>query len=555
MHDPIMEDENNAVDDILHDIDEDQLAEYKFMLRRLGAYPDKVIINTLSMIAEDYSISFPHSCTKIYHAIRDLLLSRDVKPDCKLPLVYVIDSILKNVKGLYIDIMKKDIHSWMQHVYDILYGDESSRTRLRKVWDTWNRFQIFNEEEWKEMGQCFLKEDVKMQSAREATDTQLSSAGIERGSDGSLKIPYTLRKHMQYILDDMQADQVDELEKVSLERLADIDPNLLVNIKSAAEDAMRAPTGKDASMGISHSSNNGSSVFLELRPPEVIERCAEWAKLDLNYLQYTNDSIRKLLQYVRETTTGKSQVVQQGMDEIKLLGAASATASSLTGLLERLKKQDSSKGMISFAAGTITLPVFSSYYGNSLSSKTIDKSKFTTEGVKEKNESVIARLYEAGLPFVSSSDGRRFATQLELSQHLDHLFRRSQLEKTMEVRDERGWYQADTVWARELAEPSANGHTSEGQDEFTGTKVDDTDPIKSVVTADESRDKCIICGINFEMHFDQDDGEWKYSNCREIEVLNDDVAEEESQDLLVHVTCHRGLGSPDFLTADQALQL
>lgn len=547
-----MEDENNTTDDILHDIDEDQLAEYKFMLRRLGAYPDKVIINTLSMIAEDYSMSFPHSCTKIYHAIRDLLLSRDVKPDCKLPLVYVIDSILKNVKGLYIDIMKKDIHTWMQQVYDVLYGDEASRTRLRKVWDTWYRFQIFNEEEWKDMGQCFLKEDVN-KSAKEATDAQLSSAGIERALDGSLKLSYTLRKHMQYILDDMQADQVDELEKVSLERLADIDPNLLINIKTAAEDAMRAPLGNGLSTGVSQSPDN--SIFLELRPPEVIERCAEWAKLDLNYLQYTNDSIRRLLQYVRDTTTGNSQVVHQGMDEIKLLGAASATASSLTGLLERFKKQDSNKGMISFAAGTITLPVFSSYYGNSLSSKTIDKSKFTTEGVKEKNESVIARLYEAGLPFVSSLDGRRFATQLELSQHLDNLFRRSQLEKTMEVRDERGWYQADTVWARELAEPSATGLTSEAQDELLGTKVDDTDPNKSVVTADESRDKCVICGINFEMHFDQDDGEWKYSNCREIEVLNDDVAEEESQDLLVHVTCHRGLGSPDFLTADQALQL
>lgn len=547
-----MEDENNTTDDILHDIDEDQLAEYKFMLRRLGAYPDKVIINTLSMIAEDYSMSFPHSCTKIYHAIRDLLLSRDVKPDCKLPLVYVIDSILKNVKGLYIDIMKKDIHTWMQQVYDVLYGDEASRTRLRKVWDTWYRFQIFNEEEWKDMGQCFLKEDVN-KSAKEATDAQLSSGGIERALDGSLKLSYTLRKHMQYILDDMQADQVDELEKVSLERLADIDPNLLINIKTAAEDAMRAPLGNGLSTGVSQSPDN--SIFLELRPPEVIERCAEWAKLDLNYLQYTNDSIRRLLQYVRDTTTGNSQVVHQGMDEIKLLGAASATASSLTGLLERFKKQDSNKGMISFAAGTITLPVFSSYYGNSLSSKTIDKSKFTTEGVKEKNESVIARLYEAGLPFVSSLDGRRFATQLELSQHLDNLFRRSQLEKTMEVRDERGWYQADTVWARELAEPSATGLTSEAQDELLGTKVDDTDPNKSVVTADESRDKCVICGINFEMHFDQDDGEWKYSNCREIEVLNDDVAEEESQDLLVHVTCHRGLGSPDFLTADQALQL
>ena len=57
------------------------------------------------------------------------------------------------------------------------------------------------------------------------------------------------------------------------------------------------------------------------------------------------------------------------------------------------------------------------------------------------------------------------------------------------------------------------------------------------------------------MHFDQDDGEWKYRNCKEIEVLNDDVAEEESESMLVHVTCLRGLGSPHVLTIDQVLQL
>ena len=83
---------------------------------------------------------------------------------------------------------------------------------------------------------------------------------------------------------------------------------------------------------------------------------------------------------------------------------------------------------------------------------------------------------------------------------------------------------------------------------------DTTDPQLCVVPADESRDRCAICGVNFEMFFDQDEGDWQYKNCKEIDVLNDDVAEEESEKKLVHVTCLRGLGSPHVLTMDQVLR-
>jgi pre-mRNA cleavage complex 2 protein Pcf11 len=54
----------------------------------------------------------------------------------------------------------------------------------------------------------------------------------------------------------------------------------------------------------------------------------------------------------------------------------------------------------------------------------LDKSQFTNDGVKKKNDTVIASLYNVGLPFVSSSDGRRFGSQFELSSHLDSLFKR-----------------------------------------------------------------------------------------------------------------------------------
>eukprot|EP01083_Nonionella_stella_P060965 158978_1 len=262
-----------------------------------------------------------------------------------------------------------------------------------------------------------------------------------------------------------------------------------------------------------------------------------------------------------------SSTPEEEADMVKLLGSASATASTLTNLLERLKQQNSNKGTLSFSAGSISndLPgSSSSFYGNTMlsSSKSIDRSKFTTEGLKEKNDSVISRLYEGGLPFVSSSDGKRFATQIELSKHLDEVFRKAQLEKTMERNEERGWYHSARVWSGEVSKSSLepNYDPLASENEFNGTVSSGplgttADPLSAMVTADESRDKCVICGINFTMHFDQDEGEWKYSNCREIEVLNDDVAEEESENMLVHVNCHRGLGSPAILTQDQILQL
>jgi pre-mRNA cleavage complex 2 protein Pcf11 len=55
------------------------------------------------------------------------------------------------------------------------------------------------------------------------------------------------------------------------------------------------------------------------------------------------------------------------------------------------------------------------------------------------------------------------------------------------------------------------------------------------------------------MFFDKDDGEWKYRNCKEMNVKDDgpmmDI--EELEPVLVHFTCWEGLGSPRFLMPDQ----
>ena len=593
-------------DDLLHDINPTQLQDYKQMLHQLGEYPDKILINTLTMIAEDYSKAYPKSSRDIYNAIKEMLLSHTMKPSCKLPLVYVIDSILKNARGLFIEIMAEDFSNvdykkegddndnWMKDVYEFLGNDEQSKVKLRKTWNTWNKWEqteIFPHDIWSKIGQCFIDDDLKVENAKKIADAKARAVGIQRQADGTLQLSNKLRKHMQTVLDEIQMNEVNELDKISLERLADINPDLLVQIKNAADEMIQNEeqnqqnggageggidsTSSSIGVGSLSTTGNGSNItsstspiFQDLRSPALIKQCEEWEKLNLNHLDNANEVIKRLTNHVREgtnaTISDPNFTNEKQNQIINLYVSASATGSHLTSLLEQLKKQDLNRGMMKFKAGSIK-----DLTGNLFlqGPKVIDKVKFTNEGLKEKNDSAISRLYEGGLAFVCPADGRRFATQIELSKHYDALFKKNQLEKSMEMTDERGWYESDLVWSGILSKSndwvvggidnSMVMDNAEQQQSLVGvgaTSIID-DPKLSTVTADDSRSKCIICGVNFNMKFNEEEGDWKYENCKEIIVMNDDVAEKESENMLAHATCLKGLGSPRFLTRDQVLNI
>lgn len=123
--------------------------------------------------------------------------------------------------------------------------------------------------------------------------------------------------------------------------------------------------------------------------------------------------------------------------------------------------------------------------------------------------------------------------------------------------EERGWYSSDEVWSGDAKDLEDQKMAEEDVDAsaLVGGGMDgEADPASFTVPADESRDRCVICGINFKMFFDNDEGIYMYNNCREMEVLNDEAAAKEKEDMLVHVTCWRALGAPEVLTEDQTLQ-
>ena len=92
-----------------------------------------------------------------------------------LPLVYVLDSILKNVKGFYIDMVQEDAAEWMPKVYEKL--QDAQRAKLKKVWETWDKFSLFSSDAWKNMGRCFDNQS----SGKGLVGTSLSTvAGIAR---------------------------------------------------------------------------------------------------------------------------------------------------------------------------------------------------------------------------------------------------------------------------------------------------------------------------------------------------------------------------------------
>ena len=382
----------------------------------------------------------------------------------------------------------------------------------------------------------------------------MSRPFLLRQKTGNLVLSAPLRTEMQNILDELQKDTKDELEKVSLERLADINENLLANIKKAAEENLRSSdraTSSDAQNA--DDSQKLPSFFTETRSPNTLAIAKDWQELEWDHLTKSHDIISKLQHAVREGASPSSEVrytQEEAFDMTQFYAAASATSTLLTAALEDLKNQEdrkNHKSNLSFP-GADTNGMTNAVPGGSF---LVDKNDFTNDGIKKKNADVIGLLYDLGLPFASTADGRRFRTQIELSNHLDALFKKNQLEKSMARTEERDWYIAESVWT---GEATAEEQLAQGEESSEAIVTDEYDPERSTMHADEIRDRCVICGINFKMFFDNDDGIYKYSNCREIHVLNDDAAAKESEEMLVHITCWRGLGSPEVLTMDQALQ-
>lgn len=628
-------------EDELNEEEEELIEDYNEELEKLGNHPEKVQINTLSMIAGDYAQD-SRSSLLIYNCIRTRLISEDTPNDYKLPLVYLVDSILKNVGKEFLSISQNDVKNWIPAVYKSLSKiDPTLPSKLKRVINTWKDYNVFNKSnnnENKNSAAAAVKEMLACFDAIDQSHSQTSQNAQQAAQKLMKDLSPTLKNKMQVVFDDMNSD-VDELEKISLERLATIDQELFLKIKQVAEmDIAEGGTGGDdgkdnntSSSSMSknnHSSNSSSrssatskgrgknssssssseSIFSNLIHPKVLQRTKNWQNIGFQYQDESRLLVKTLqhnvMDYTKkaatdEYTTKNDEESKLNNDndmivEPGLVAAATAAANQISLMLQSLQDQDaknntnsnsllfstqstSTQGGGGSSAGVVGVggvPVSSSIMSTQLFSSMVDKSLFTTSKIMQlpHHKWVVGRLYEQGLPFVSTSDGRRFSTQLGLSQHLDALFKKAQIEKTMEKNEERGWHIDYREWCGEqnylkvgvssslgqnnnmmdVDATNANNNNNSSMDSSTL----DGQNNKDTVPADEDRSRCVICGNTFVMFFDQEEGQHMYKHCREIELLSDnDAALEPSEHVLVHTRCLQGLGFPDKLLREQVLQL
>ncbi|RLU16293.1 hypothetical protein DMN91_012053 [Ooceraea biroi] len=90
----------------------------------------KPLINMLTMLAED---NIEHA-SAIVQAVETHL--QKVRSDIKLPVLYLIDSIVKNVNGDYLNLFTQNIVNTFCGVFEKV--DENTRASMWKLRQTWN---------------------------------------------------------------------------------------------------------------------------------------------------------------------------------------------------------------------------------------------------------------------------------------------------------------------------------------------------------------------------------------------------------------------------------
>merc|ERR1711970_1122067 len=101
----------------------------------------------------------------------------------------------------------------------------------------------------------------------------------------------------------------------------------------------------------------------------------------------------------------------------------------------------------------------------------------------------------------------------------------------MTKKEERGWFIPDAQWMLiqmdlNIDSGAANSNSN------NNTNLTEEKPLDEYLyPADETRSKCRICGVNFDMIFHNQHGDFMYKNCIEMDVLE---LESDEGKVLVH---------------------
>lgn len=492
----------------------EHVLRFQHGLLRLGSFPDRNAIRQLT----DHAAS-----AQSIHAreVVDIMLNQiifQVAPSNKIPILYLADSIFKNVGGLYPELSGLYIVRVFTHTFEVVGEDD--RVRLFRLLRTWERWPLFGPY----LGELFSftrpwvaqrELDPHANALEQAATTRVASVAPVRSINQSTRqqrpISIEVQNEMREILSRLQRE-MDEPHPIALEELWSQNPKLANQILVNAE------------MEISKKLNHSTSQSEQANP-------AANALTSVGGLHVDLDAARDLV-------TSLQRAVMNGDRKGDILSAAQTVSNHLALVLQN-------------AARAVT--------EQANQRRKLVEPSFIAESLNQKNAAVISQLFR--LPHYSSLDGMQFKHQQQLVAHEEMLQTRIR-----ERRDEaahgsasRPWFCTVEQWCSDFAQDA-----SDSTNPMEGVPVESEDadvPAKEVlIVVDQAVTKCRICGEPFEMFWEDEVEEWMYRNAVRVKIqATPDPLDPTSDvtstavDIIVHRPCSDAVSTEGIVQVAQLM--
>ncbi|RLO08974.1 hypothetical protein DYB28_000522 [Aphanomyces astaci] len=221
------------------------LKQYDGMINEMGAYPAKPIINTLTMLAEDLTMA--------KHIAPFLVKKLNVVgPPYRLPILYLMDSIIKNVGGPYAYLFSQTLAP--VYVDSVRQVNATDLNRFNHVLKTWETARLLPPAVLMQM-RAAADSALRVAQPSDQPTSFASRGGGPVGASSRIGVPPRpssssdahLELQMRRLLTQLQTeDGVHPAKQLSLEEVRAQNPDLYATLKlNVVDEPQATPTGQD----------------------------------------------------------------------------------------------------------------------------------------------------------------------------------------------------------------------------------------------------------------------------------------------------------------------
>ncbi|KAI9983524.1 hypothetical protein PInf_007558 [Phytophthora infestans] len=527
------------------------LGQFDAQINSMMDYPAKDTINALTMLAERSQfapeiVSFLE--TKIHR----------VAPNCKLPIFYLTDSILKNVRGPYVALFAAKIVPLYCNCVRQVSGKDLKR--FIHVLNTWETTRLFNADAIAQMRSAANR---AMQQADPSTRSVPASINQEKSTQqsGAKLAQQQQDMELRSLLTKLQNDMgIHPTEHMSLEEVRTNNPDyynqlLEFHAASKAEPAtavqrprrtppqQQTPVARDPPRDPRARAQPPASVpQTRVEPPRASTVVSKRAPDS----SAKSSNVAHLMQLLKRKQRAPSP--PQPVQEITNDPPRAPDAAAVMSILQKLKGfSNGGSSNPPAPPAQPQIPQQPQQQGEQMPrSDNASRMWFSDKIVahKDRVESNVQKLY-AALPLVCRASGLRFREQAQLDAHLDFLFQYNRARKERGKGGvSRSWYPDEDQWVADFSgdtaprESTSSSFFDRTQKENEKNAGEQASWENAGVPVDETITRCRICGENFSRSWDEEEEDWMYTNAVAGTIHNTGPGGDEQQETIFHKYCY-----------------